>query len=95
MSFYGIGVDMVDINRIQKMHNKYGNKLAQRLLHPEEIRLLESETNPINFIANRFAGKEAAAKADGTGFSRGVNWKDFGVIRQESVCQKKAMLCIY
>ena len=60
MNLYGIGVDMVNIDRIQRMHDKYGNGLAEKLLHPEEMKLFDQEKNPVHFIANRFAGKEAA-----------------------------------
>ena len=63
MNLYGIGVDMVNIDRIQNIHDKYGDRLAQKILHPEEMKLLNQEKNPVHFIANRFAGKEAAAKA--------------------------------
>ena len=84
MNLYGIGVDMVNIDRIQNMHDKYGDRLAQKILHPEEMKLLNQEKNPVHFIANRFAGKEAAAKAFGTGFSKGITLKDFGFIRLDS-----------
>lgn len=84
MNLYGIGVDMVNIDRIQNIHDKYGDRLAQKILHPEEMKLLNQEKNPVHFIANRFAGKEAAAKAFGTGFSKGITLKDFGFIRLDS-----------
>jgi|TARA_B110000263_G_scaffold65652_1_gene56672 holo-[acyl-carrier protein] synthase len=84
VNLYGIGVDMVNIDRIQRMHDKYGNGLAEKLLHPEEMKLFDQEKNPVHFIANRFAGKEAAAKAFGTGFSKGITWKDFGFIRMDT-----------
>jgi holo-[acyl-carrier protein] synthase len=84
VNLYGIGVDMVNIDRIQNIHDKYGDRLAQKILHPEEMKLLNQEKNPVHFIANRFAGKEAAAKAFGTGFSRGITMKDFGFIRLDS-----------
>ena len=84
MNLYGIGVDMVNIDRIQNIHDKYGDRLAQKILHPEEMKLLNQEKNKVHFIANRFAGKEAAAKAFGTGFSRGITMKDFGFIRLDS-----------
>jgi holo-[acyl-carrier-protein] synthase len=84
VSLYGIGVDMVNIDRIQNIHDKYGDRLAQKILHPEEMKLLNQEKNPVHFIANRFAGKEAAAKALGTGFSKDITLKDFGFIRLDS-----------
>ena len=84
MSIYGIGTDLVNINRVQKIYNKYGQKFVDKILLPEEKKLLESNRDPVKFLANRFAGKEAAAKAFGTGFSQGVNWKDIGVTKNLS-----------
>jgi holo-[acyl-carrier protein] synthase len=43
-----------------------------------------SEPNPVKFLANRFAGKEAAVKALGTGFSQGIIWKDIGVVKHKT-----------
>ena len=51
---------------------------------PEEKELLQSHANPVKFLANRFAGKEAASKALGTGFSQRVNWEDIGVTKHRS-----------
>ena len=84
MSIFGIGTDLVNINRVQRLYDKYGQKFVDKILLPEEKKLLQSHTNPVKFLANRFAGKEAAAKAFGTGFSQGVNWKDIGVTRHRS-----------
>ena len=84
MSIFGIGTDLVNINRVQRLYNKYGQKFVDRILLPEEKELLQSYANPVKFLANRFAGKEAAAKALGTGFSQSVNWKDIGVTKQPS-----------
>ena len=57
MSIYGIGTDLVNINRIQRLYNKYGEKFADKILLPEEKELLQSYANPVKFLANRFAGK--------------------------------------
>ena len=84
MSIYGIGTDLVNINRVQKIYNKYGQKFVDKILLPEEKKLLQSNRDPVKFLANRFAGKEAAAKAFGTGFSQGVSWKDIGVTKNLS-----------
>ena len=84
MSIYGIGTDLVNINRVQRLYNKYGQKFVDKILLPEEKKLLESNRDPVKFLAKRFAGKEAAAKAFGTGFSQGVNWKDIGVTKNLS-----------
>ena len=84
MSIFGIGTDLVNINRVQRLYNKYGQKFVDKILLPEEKKLLQSDSNPVKFLANRFAGKEAAAKAFGTGFSQGVSWRDIGVTRYRS-----------
>tara|TARA_B100000745_G_scaffold250952_1_gene173051 strand:- start:22 stop:405 length:384 start_codon:yes stop_codon:yes gene_type:complete len=84
MSIYGIGTDLVNINRVQRLYNTYGQKFVDRILLQEEKKLLQSDNNPVKFLANRFAGKEAAVKAFGTGFSQGVSWKDFGVTKHRS-----------
>jgi len=84
MSIYGIGTDLVNINRIQRLYNKYGQKFVDKILLPEEKKLFQSDSNPVKFLANRFAGKEAAVKAFGTGFSQGVTWKDIGVTKHRS-----------
>ena len=84
MSIYGIGTDLVNINRVQRLYNKYGQKFVNKILLPEEKKLLQSDSNPVKFLANRFAGKEATAKAIGTGFSQGVTWKDIGVTKHRS-----------
>ena len=84
MSIFGIGTDLVNINRVQRLYNKYGQKFVDKILLPEEKKLLQSNRDPVKFLANRFAGKEAAAKAFGTGFSQGVSWKDIGVTKNLS-----------
>jgi holo-[acyl-carrier protein] synthase len=84
MSIFGIGTDLVNINRVQRLYDKYGQKFVDKILTPEEKKLLQSHANPVKFLANRFAGKEATVKALGTGFSQGVNWKDIGVAKHRS-----------
>ncbi len=84
MSIFGIGTDLVNVNRVQRLYNKYGQKFVDKILLPEEKELLQSHANPVKFLANRFAGKEAASKALGTGFSQRVNWKDIGVTKHRS-----------
>ncbi|HJL79995.1 MAG: holo-ACP synthase [Gammaproteobacteria bacterium] len=84
MSIYGIGVDLVNANRIQALHEKYGDRFAQRILDDDEMTLFEEAENKERYLCNAFAGKEAAVKALGTGFSEGVHWKDFGLSRKTS-----------
>ena len=74
----GIGVDVVELERIEKIWNQYGIKFANKILSEQEHRLLP-KSNPISFLAGRFAAKEALSKALGTGFSAQVNFKNFSV----------------
>ena len=75
MSIFGIGVDTVNIDRIKKIHEKYGQRFVDKILNPSEIELFKNSVDQNRFLANRFAGKEAASKALGTGFSQGITWK--------------------
>ena len=84
MSIFGIGVDMVNIDRIKKIHQKHGKRFVKRILNSSELELFHQTNDQDRFLANRFAGKEAATKALGTGFSQGITWKDFGVSNKSS-----------
>ena len=74
----GIGVDVVELERIEKIWNRYGVKFANKILSEQEQKLLP-QSNPIPFLAGRFAAKEALSKALGTGFSAQINFKNFSV----------------
>ena len=84
MSIYGIGVDLVNAKRIQLLYQKYGDRFPKRILDDDEMKLFENSKNKERYLCNAFAGKEAAVKALGTGFSQGVHWKDFGLSRKSS-----------
>ena len=84
MSIFGIGVDLVNANRIQLLYQKYGDRFPKRILDDDEMQLFENSKNKERYLCNAFAGKEAAVKALGTGFSQGVHWKDFGLSRKSS-----------
>ena len=74
----GIGVDVVELDRIEKIWNQYGAKFASKILSEQEYKLLPQH-NPVQFLAGRFAAKEALSKALGTGFSGQINFKHFSV----------------
>jgi holo-[acyl-carrier protein] synthase len=76
----GIGVDLVEAQRIQKLLDEYGDKFATRLLHSEEREYYERSARPMWFLANRFAAKEALSKALGTGLRYPVTLQSIGVI---------------
>ena len=66
----GLGVDVVELDRIEKIWKRYGNRFASRILTPTEHQALPSA--PVAYLASRFAAKEAAVKALGTGFRDGI-----------------------
>ena len=84
----GLGIDIVDLNRIDRVWKRYGINFARRILHPEELAELStlSVTDEVStrFLASRFAAKEAAAKALGTGFSDGVIPQDLQIKKDVS-----------
>lgn len=72
----GIGTDLIEITRIQRALERYGEKFARRILSPKEMQYYQersSEQQP-SFLAKRFAAKEACVKALGTGFRNGLNF---------------------
>ena len=68
----GIGIDMVEIRRIEAGLARYGRRFAERVLSPAEIREYDASPRPAEFVARRFAAKEALVKAAGTGFRSGL-----------------------
>ena len=80
---YGNGIDIVDIKRISKVIDKYGNRFKKRCFSISEIERSEIRLNSVESYAKRYAAKEACAKALGTGLARGVFWKDIEVKNNE------------
>ncbi len=76
---YGIGTDLVALKRIEDLHKRYGQAFANRILHQAELMELQTEANPVSFLAKRFAAKEAFAKAVGTGIRGAVSLRSIGV----------------
>ena len=72
----GIGTDIVSVARMKKSLDRNGDKFSQRILHDSELLQLKTVSKADQFLAKRFAVKEAASKALGTGFSEGVSWQD-------------------
>jgi holo-[acyl-carrier protein] synthase len=68
----GIGVDIVEHERIARIHDRYHDKFAMRILDRLEMNDYRQAPSPVRFLAKRFAAKEAASKALGTGFSSGI-----------------------
>ena len=78
---FGIGVDMLESERIARTLERFGAHFIERLLMPEERAQLERTQRPARFLAMRFAAKEAIVKAMGTGFAHGVWIRDVGVVQ--------------
>jgi len=81
MDILGLGFDATDIPRIRQTFERYGDRFLQRIFTAGEIAYCTRRRNPVPHLAGRFAAKEAAMKALGTGHSRGVLWKDIEVVR--------------
>jgi holo-[acyl-carrier protein] synthase len=75
----GVGVDIVEVARIRAAYRRFGERFARRILTTEEWVEFTAATRPERFLAMRFAAKEAASKALGTGFKRGVTPARIGV----------------
>ena len=80
----GLGSDLVDIRRIQGTLDRYGHRFVDRVFTKVEQRKSERRAQRAATYAKRFAAKEACAKALGTGFRRGVFWRDIGVVNLPS-----------
>jgi holo-[acyl-carrier protein] synthase len=75
----GIGNDIIDIRRIQKTIERYGDRLLRRVFTDAERKKSDGRSQRAASYAKRFAAKEACAKALGTGLRKGVFWRDMGV----------------
>lgn len=80
----GLGNDLIDIRRIEKTLDKYGDRFVQRLFTEIEQKKSNRRHNRAASYAKRFAAKEAMSKALGTGFRKSVYWKDLGVVNLPS-----------
>lgn len=76
---YGIGTDLVEIERVRRMHARHGDRLARRMLAPDEWDGYLASSDPVRLLAKRFAVKEAFAKAAGTGVRHPVSLTQIGV----------------
>ena len=82
----GLGSDVVDIRRVAEVLGRHGDRFLERVFTEEERRRADRRTEKIRVAtyAKRFAAKEAASKALGTGFRAGVYWRDLGVVNLRS-----------
>ena len=85
MTPLGLGIDLVEVARIRDLLTKHGDRFKERTFTAGEIAYCDSCADPAMHYAARFAAKEAAAKAIGTGlWAQGVDWKDLEVQRADS-----------
>ena len=73
----GVGIDIAELDRVARSYERFGVRFCSRILVPAELAVMPS--NAVPFLASRFAAKEAAVKALGTGFSQGVTFQDIEV----------------
>jgi holo-[acyl-carrier protein] synthase len=80
----GLGVDVTEVDRIEAAIQRHGRAFLERIFTPLEITYCQRHRNRAQRFAGRFAAKEAAMKALGTGWARGVRWVDIEVVREPS-----------
>ena len=80
----GVGIDIIEVARVQASHKRFGERFLNRLLLADEIAYCLSHKNPAPFIAARFAAKEAISKAFGTGIGAQLGWQDMEIRRKVS-----------
>ncbi|EGT5762180.1 holo-ACP synthase [Cronobacter sakazakii] len=83
MAILGLGTDIVEIDRIEAVISRSGDRLAKRVLSANEWAQYLAHQQPVRFLAKRFAVKEAAAKAFGTGIRNGLAFNQFEVFNDE------------
>ena len=84
MMIIGHGIDLIDIRRVEKTINKFGNRFINRIFTKDEIIRSDNRNRRIESYAKRFAAKEACSKALGTGFRSGVYWRDIEVVNEKT-----------
>lgn len=80
----GVGIDIIEVSRIEQSYGRFGDRFLERILRPDEIRYCLSHKAPGPFLAARFAAKEAISKAFGTGIGAQLGWQDMEVARKPS-----------
>ena len=100
----GVGIDIVDVPRIDALLEKYAERFQQRVFTQDEILYCRARSNPGLHFAARFAAKEAAVKALGTGIGQGIRFRDIEIVsagcskdplpqQSSGVCRRYRRLC--
>jgi len=79
----GVGIDTIELERIARVYGEFGDRFLEKICAQSEIDYFGRLRDPVPAIAGRFAAKEACMKALGTGWNRGVRWRDVEVARLE------------
>ena len=79
----GIGIDIIEVKRIKKIIERYGDRFYTRILTEKEIKYCKSFSKPDLHFAGRFASKEAYSKSIGTGISKDFRWKDIEILNDK------------
>jgi len=80
----GLGIDIVKTERVREVYARFGRKFARRILAEGELSRFDASIKPVSFLAMRFAAKEAASKALGTGFRQGVGPRQIEVTHDDA-----------
>ena len=81
---YGVGTDLIEIQRIDRALKRFGERFARRILCEPELRRFRAHRQPAAYLAKRFAAKEAFTKALGTGIHAPANWHGVWVVNHRS-----------
>ncbi|ARC53298.1 hypothetical protein AOQ87_01215 [Candidatus Riesia pediculischaeffi] len=84
MSIVGLGVDLINVDRIRKIFLIYRNKFARKILSDKEMKEYENQKDKAGFLAKRFCAKEAISKALGTGFKMGVHFNQLEILHEKT-----------
>jgi len=89
---FGIGIDIIEIERIAKSVERFGDRFLNKIFTAGELEYSLSKKNKDQHLAARFAAKEAIAKALATGWSKGFRWKDINIYNEKSGLPKVELL---
>ena len=81
---YGIGTDLIEIKRVARVLERFGERFARRILCEPELKRFHAHKQPVAYLAKRFAAKEAFTKALGTGIHAPANWHGVWVVNLKS-----------
>jgi holo-[acyl-carrier protein] synthase len=84
MKLFGIGIDVVEVERIESSMAEFGARFASKIFTAGERAYCDSQKRPAIHYAARFAAKEAVAKAFGTGIGKDLGWLDMEIVRKDS-----------